>query len=89
MKTVKERDDLNLLELSHQLHARTIFSNEKAQHDAYVEARTEVERRMKHNKDKLDEAKALLKYFCDRVEDGTIKSIITYGKFKEFLKSEK
>ena len=60
MKTVKERDDLDLLELSHQLHARSIRSMNKAQHDAYVEARTEVERRIKSYKDELDKLKALL-----------------------------
>lgn len=34
---------------------------------------------------KLEEALELLKYFTDRVEAGTIRSVTTYGKYKEFI----
>jgi hypothetical protein len=34
----------------------------------------------------LQEAVELIQYFIKRVEEGTIRSKTTYGKYKEFLK---
>ena len=44
-KPVKERDNLDLIELVFQLHGRSIQFPSKEMHDAYVEARTELEKR--------------------------------------------
>lgn len=46
-KPVKERDDLDLLELVCQLHSRSLAYPSKDMHDAYVEARQEMEARIK------------------------------------------
>lgn len=46
-KPVKERDTLDLLELVCQLHTRANYCQTKEMHDAYVEARTELENRIK------------------------------------------
>jgi hypothetical protein len=46
MKTVKERDDLDLLTLVCELHARSIMHMTKELHDASVEARQELESRI-------------------------------------------
>ena len=35
--------------------------------------------------DLLDEAIQLIKYFLDRVEDGSIRSKTTYRKYKDFM----
>lgn len=49
-KTVEERDTLDLLELVCQLHSRALNQpRNKDMHDAYVEARQEMERRIKVN----------------------------------------
>lgn len=48
MKTVKERDDLDLLELVCELHARSVMYINKDTHDASVEARQELESRLKN-----------------------------------------
>ena len=48
MKTVKERDDLDLLTLVCELHARSLMHQTKVLHDASVEARQELEARSKH-----------------------------------------
>jgi len=47
MKTPKERDTLDLLELVCQLHYRSIAYPSKAMHDACIEARKELEARIK------------------------------------------
>lgn len=47
MKTVKERDDLDLLTLVCELHARSMAAGTKVLHDASVEAREELESRLK------------------------------------------
>ena len=49
MKTPKERDTLDLLELVCQLHSRSLNTGTKAMHDAYVEARQELESRIVAN----------------------------------------
>jgi hypothetical protein len=49
MKTPKERDTLDLLELVCQLHSRSLNAGTKAMHDAYVEARQELESRIVAN----------------------------------------
>jgi len=46
MKTVKERDDLDLLELVCELHSRSIMYMTKELHDASIEARQELESRI-------------------------------------------
>lgn len=46
MKTVKERDDLDLLTLVCELHARSLMYMTKELHDANVEARQELESRI-------------------------------------------
>lgn len=47
MKSVKERDNLDLLELVCQLHSRAVNqAHNKLMHDAYVEARKEMESRL-------------------------------------------
>lgn len=52
LKTVKERDTLDLFELVCQLHSRALNQpKNKDMHDAYVEARQEMERRIKVNND--------------------------------------
>ena len=51
MKTPKERDNLDLLELVCQLHGRASMYGNKEQHDAYVEARKELESRLQEPKD--------------------------------------
>lgn len=94
MKTVKDGDDLDLLELSHQLHARSICSNNKEQHDAYVEARAEVERRIKAYKDGLEKANRMLKDaaigFSSAHFDCGRKVYKDYSKeITDYLKSEK
>ena len=49
-KPVEERDTLDLLELVCQLHSRALIQpGNKNMHDAYVEARQEMERRIKGN----------------------------------------
>ena len=48
-KPVEERDTLDLLELVCQLHSRALNNSSKNMHDAYVEARQEMERRIKVN----------------------------------------
>lgn len=49
-KPVEERDTLDLLELVCQLHSRVLSQpRNKNMHDAYVEARQEMERRIKVN----------------------------------------
>lgn len=49
-KPVEERDTLDLLELVCQLHSRALNQpRNKDMHDAYVEARQEMERRIKVN----------------------------------------
>lgn len=49
-KPVEERDTLDLLELVCQLHSRALSQpRNKNMHDAYVEARQEMERRIKVN----------------------------------------
>lgn len=49
-KSVEERDTLDLLELVCQLHSRALNQpKNKDMHDAYVEARQEMERRIKVN----------------------------------------
>ena len=45
IKPVKERDNLDLLELVCQLHSRALQYPSKEMHDAYVEARKELETR--------------------------------------------
>jgi hypothetical protein len=45
MKTVKERDFFDLLELVCELHTRAINFPSKEMHDAYIEARREIEER--------------------------------------------
>lgn len=47
MKTPKERDTLDLLELVCQLHSRSLNTGTKEIHDAYMEARQELERRIR------------------------------------------
>ena len=47
MKKVKDRNNIDLLELTLQLHSRSLVYNTKEMHDAYVEARTELEKRFK------------------------------------------
>ena len=44
-KPVKERGNLDLIELVFQLHGRSLQFPSKEMHDAYVEARTELEKR--------------------------------------------
>ncbi len=46
IKPVKERDSLDLLELTLQLHARGMQFPSKEMHDAYIEARAELEKRL-------------------------------------------
>lgn len=46
MKTLKERDDLDLLELVCQLHCRSVMHISKEMHDASIEARKELESRI-------------------------------------------
>lgn len=47
MKSVKERDNLDLLELVCQLHSRAVNqTHNQLMHDAYVEARKEMESRL-------------------------------------------
>ncbi len=46
MKTLKERGNLDLLELVCQLHSRSLRYNTKELHDAYIEARQEMESRL-------------------------------------------
>jgi len=47
VKPVKERTTSNLIELSHQLHARTLaHPGSKELHDASVEARKELDERL-------------------------------------------
>jgi hypothetical protein len=47
LKTPNERDNLDLLELVCELHSRALFQpNNKLMHDAYVEARKELENRL-------------------------------------------
>ena len=48
-KPVKERDTLDLLELVCQLHSRSLNIGTKEMHDAYVEARQELESRIVAN----------------------------------------
>src|SRR5260221_11756018 len=46
-KPVKERDNIDLLELVCQLHSRALmYSANQKMHEAYVEARTELESRL-------------------------------------------
>lgn len=45
MKTVKERDNIDLLELVCQLRARLVLTNTKEMHDAFLSARVELEYR--------------------------------------------
>lgn len=47
-KPVKERDNHDLLELVLQLHSRSLQHPSKEMHDAYVEARTEMESRLEN-----------------------------------------
>lgn len=49
-KPVKERDNLNLLELVCQLHFRALQYPSKEMHDAYIEARTELESRISQSR---------------------------------------
>jgi len=42
----KELDNLKLLELVCQLHSRALMYPSKEMHDAYIEARTELEKRL-------------------------------------------
>tara|TARA_X000001382_G_scaffold123112_1_gene106589 strand:- start:2196 stop:2525 length:330 start_codon:yes stop_codon:yes gene_type:complete len=50
LKPVEERNTLDLLELVCQLHSRALNNpRSKNMHDAYVEARQEMERRIKVN----------------------------------------
>lgn len=49
MKTPKERDTLDLIELVCQLHSRSLNTGTKVMHDAYVEARQELESRIVAN----------------------------------------
>lgn len=44
--SVKERDNLNLLELVCQLHSRALLFPSRKMHDAYIEARKELETRL-------------------------------------------
>ena len=46
MKTVKERETLDLLDLVCQLSGRCLTAGTKEMHDAYVEARKELESRI-------------------------------------------
>jgi hypothetical protein len=46
MKTLQERDNLDLLELVCQLGKRTMLIETKKTHDAYMEARKELESRL-------------------------------------------
>jgi hypothetical protein len=46
MKTPKERDSIDLLELVCQLHSRSLSTGTKETHDAYVEARQALESRI-------------------------------------------
>ena len=46
IKTPKERDSIDLLELVCQLHSRSLMHQTKILHDAYVEARQELESRI-------------------------------------------
>lgn len=58
-KPVKERDNLNLLELVCQLHFRALNFPSKEMHDAYMEARKELEKRLSShdvNEDEIIEA---------------------------------
>ncbi len=46
-KPVKERDNIDLLELVCQLHSRSVMqTHNQDMHDAYIEARTELESRL-------------------------------------------
>ena len=45
-KPVKERSNLDLLELVCQLHGRALDFPSKEMHDAYIEARQEMEKRL-------------------------------------------
>lgn len=48
MKTVIERDDADLLEVVCQLHARAnMYTNNKVVHNAYIEAREELDKRLR------------------------------------------
>lgn len=51
VKSLKERSDMDLLELVCQLHSRALNFPSKEMHDAYIEARTELETRIKGWKD--------------------------------------
>jgi len=46
LKTPAERDNLDLLELVCQLHHRSIMAGTREMHDAYMEARLELESRL-------------------------------------------
>lgn len=46
IKTPKERDNMDLLELVCQLHSRALRVGTKEMHDAYLEARVELEYRL-------------------------------------------
>ena len=49
MIDIKERDTLSLLELVCQLHSRALMHPSKEMHDAYIEARRELEERITSN----------------------------------------
>ena len=63
-KPVKERDNIDLLELVCQLYVRAYHFPSKDMHDAYIEARTELEIRLTQSPvpDKVDEAANVMFY---------------------------
>ena len=63
IKTPKERDSIDLLELVCQLHSRSLMHQTKILHDAYVEVRQELELRItKLESEKEKEAVDLLEW---------------------------
>ena len=91
MKTLKERNNIELLELVCELHFRVLtYGNNKEQHNAYIEARKELESRL-ISKDEFgpvdltnvepDKVPKSLKY-TEPVSEGEInKAIFTYSKY--------
>lgn len=63
LPTPQERSDNDLIELVVQLHARVIMSNNEAQHLAYNNARSELEKRLS-DRDKF--AMEFAKWVSDR-----------------------
>ena len=74
MKTVEERNDIDLLELAFELRSRALMFPTKEMHDAYLEARQEIERRIVAYQNQIPYTDEIV--FCSKCSGPILKSAV-------------